>query len=58
MSSTEAVIMIFGRLPGVRHAFRIQPRSTLISSERLGFLRLPTHSQSAGRGGTVRYCRT
>lgn|GEM_PF-5830870 len=59
MSSTGAeATTIFGRLPGVRHAFRIHPRGTLISSERLGFLSLPPHFQVAGRGGTVHYCWT
>jgi len=59
MSSTGAeVITVFGRLPGVRRAFRIHPRGTLISSERLGFLCLPPLSQPAGRGGTVHYCWT
>jgi hypothetical protein len=38
MSSIGAErLTIFGRLVGVRHAFRIRPRGTLIYSTRLGF---------------------
>jgi hypothetical protein len=54
MSSTEAdVVAIYGRALVAHHAFRIHPRGTLISTERLGFLRLLLHSLVASPGGTV-----
>jgi len=47
MSSNGAErLTTFGRLTGVRHAFRVRPRGTLIYSKRLGFFACYCNSSS------------